>query len=452
MDVMTFRASIVQTILDYSLWDFRSRLILAVSGGCDSMVMLDVMRFLAPDPMRQLAVVHVDHGVRHVSADDAAFVEQETAGAGIPFTSIRLRRSDPPRGISAEQHWRTERYRVLHTMRAQSGAVAIATAHTATDHLETVLMRLITGTGPRGFLGIRANRNDGIIRPLLRVTRDEVAGFAASTGIRWRDDSSNRDTSKPRNAIRTHVIPVLRHINPEADRNAVHSSTMLANEDTLLSNLAMDLLARSNWNRAMPVMLDAAVFGEAPESLVNRCAAALYDSIGSRDDYRVETSHIRALSYCLTGSRPFCPLPEGGRAWYKDGKILLVPGVCREDLFREIALPVTGSFRIGAYSITACGISDNQSTSAIPEGGGTIRTRRPGDTFRDRRRARTQRLSETFRLHRVPARIRPLLPLLIDQQGRAVWIPDPFRFSEICVPALKKRWIKLTCKPISAIR
>lgn len=452
MHFMTFRASIYQTILDHNLWDFRSRLVLAVSGGCDSMVMLHVLRFLAPDPTRQLAVVHVDHGARRDSADDAEFVEQETIMAGIPFISIRLTQSVPPRGVSAEQYWRTERYRILHGMRIRAGAVAIVTAHTATDHLETVLMRLITGSGPRGFLGIRVIRNDGIIRPLLRVTRDEVVEFAVATGVRWREDSSNLDTSKPRNAIRKHVVPALRMINPEADRNAVRSSAMLASEDALLSSQSLNLLARSNWNHAMPVMLDAAVFRTVPDTLANRCAAALYDSIGSQEEFRVETAHIQALANCLTGLRLSCPLPGGGRAWFKDGKILLVPGVCREDLLRELALPVEGSFRIGAYLIGACGISAVENTGRLPAACGFIRTRRPGDRFREESGARTHCLSEIFRVRRIPARIRSMLPLIIDQDGQVVWIPDPFHVSETCVQTLKNRWIKLTCKPISAIR
>lgn len=449
---MTFRAAILKTILDYKLWDFQSRLILAVSGGRDSMAMFHAIRFLTPDPAHQLVTVHIDHAVRPESAEDAEFVEQASIDAGIPFVGIRLKNSRPPKGVSAEQHWRVERYKILHDMCAKTGAVAIATAHTATDHVETILMRMVTGAGPRGFLGIRLVRKDGVIRPLLHVTREEVTAFADKQKICWREDSSNRDISRPRNAIRKNILPTLKQINQEAERNVVHSSMLLADEDLFLSDYALKILARSNWNNALPALLDLSAFEDGPNVIIRRCAAALYSSFGPQHNFRVTETHLQALAECLTGNRSFCPLPGGGKAIVKNRTLLMLPGVCHTDRFREIRLLEEGTFRIGAYSVTISHHSDgNFETEKMNLTNASIRTRRSNDRFKHPN-TRTERLSEIFRSRRIPLEIRPLLPLIVDQHDEVVWSADPFRISEIGVCLHKNRWIKLTCKPISAIR
>ena len=450
---MTFRATILKTLIDYHLWDFQSRLILAVSGGCDSMAMFHVLRLLAPNPTHQLVTAHIDHAVRKESADDAEFVEQTSIAAGIPFICIRLKNPDPPQGVSAEQYWRTERYKILHNIRTKTSAVAIATAHTATDHIETILMRLVTGAGPRGFLGIRLARTDGIIRPLLHVTRDEVKAFTDRHAIRWTEDISNKDISRPRNAIRKQVLPALRRINREAERNAVRSSILLANEDSFLSRQALDLLARSNWNDALPAMLDRNVFSGEPDVIVKRCATALNHSTGSRYTYRINETHIQALTDCLNGNRPFCPLPGSGKAIVKGHKILLLPGVSQADRLRIKELNGEGTFQIGAYSITvAFSPKNDHESDEILLANMFIRTRRPNDIFKDIDSSRSERLSEIFRRRRIPTEIRSLLPLIVNSDGEVIWISDPFCISEVSVCIDKNRCLKLTCKPISAIR
>jgi len=208
-----------------------SSVLLAVSGGQDSVGMLTILRELAPKLKLRLSVAHVNHLLRGAESDsDETFVSELAASAGLPFFVERV----DPAALSAREKRSVEdaarelRYEALERMRVQARSDLIATAHTADDNAETVLFNLARGSGVRGLAGIPVKRGN-IVRPLRCLGREEVARFLAERGVQHRDDSSNLSLNATRNFIRLEIIPRIRDgVNDECVRNIDRASRMLA--------------------------------------------------------------------------------------------------------------------------------------------------------------------------------------------------------------------------------
>ena len=184
---------------------------MAVSGGADSVALLIALRRVAREFDLSVHAAHLHHGLRGREADgDLAFVRALCARLGVPLRAerwdarARMRR----RGLTGQAGLRALRREFLAAAARRAGATAIATAHTADDQLETVLMRLLRGAGLAGLAGMRPRRG-GWIKPLLEGTRAEIEADLRAAGEPWRDDRSNADRAYLRNRVRHDVIPAL---------------------------------------------------------------------------------------------------------------------------------------------------------------------------------------------------------------------------------------------------
>src|SRR5262245_7657430 len=182
--------------------------LVAVSGGPDSVALLDVLAELAPRLDVRLAVAHVHHGLRAEADADAevARAHAERLGLACFLERVSVRTAPPWEGLEAEA--RRARLAALEARARAIGADRIATGHTADDQAETVLMRLLDGAGPRGLAGIAFVR-DRLIRPLLASRRADVVAHLGRRGLAWAEDASNRDPRIRRNRIRHEVLPYL---------------------------------------------------------------------------------------------------------------------------------------------------------------------------------------------------------------------------------------------------
>lgn len=188
-------------------------ILLAVSGGIDSMVMLQLFSGVAEHRSLRLAVVHANHTLRGAESDaDEEFVRRAAERLGLPFFTSRLATKEAARStrVSRQLAARRLRYAWFDQVRTSVGADAVATAHNANDNAETVLLNIMRGTGIRGLAGIPPQRNTGrIIRPLLFATRSEIEQYARSAGVKFREDSSNRSLKYARNELRLRILPML---------------------------------------------------------------------------------------------------------------------------------------------------------------------------------------------------------------------------------------------------
>ncbi|MBI1847574.1 MAG: tRNA lysidine(34) synthetase TilS [Candidatus Rokubacteria bacterium] len=181
------------------------RVVVAVSGGADSVALLHVLHALASELDLTLSVAHVDHRLREDSGDDAAFVRALGARLGVPVEVVAV---DVARRGSLEDAARRARYAALAAAAARAGATRIAVGHTADDQAETLLLRLLEGAGPRGLAGIPPVRGR-IVRPLIACLRRDLVAMLAAVGEGWREDPSNRDLKFARNRVRHEVLPLL---------------------------------------------------------------------------------------------------------------------------------------------------------------------------------------------------------------------------------------------------
>lgn len=192
--------------------------VVAVSGGVDSVVLLDM---LAARPDLMLTVAHFDHGIREDSHEDREYVRQLAASYGLPYVYCQGRLGAQVSEATA----RAARYKFLHTTRQHRGADAIITAHHQDDVLETIILNLLRGTGRKGLSSLQSG--DVVFRPLLEVPKKELLRYASEQGLHWREDSTNSDVRYLRNYIRHYLLPRF----AEADRERLlelsrHTATL----------------------------------------------------------------------------------------------------------------------------------------------------------------------------------------------------------------------------------
>ncbi len=187
-------------------------LVVAVSGGLDSVVLLNALHNLSGRINYKINVVHINHGVRGTESDrDEKFVKEFAKSLGVPVTSKKLTNTDFK---SSENNLRQLRYHILIAAKNKLKASAIVTAHHRDDLIETRLMRLLQGTGIHGLKSMTLLSSEGVMRPLLEMSRRDIEIYAKKTKLHWRNDSTNSDTSKLRNWIRRNWLSRLRMDHP----------------------------------------------------------------------------------------------------------------------------------------------------------------------------------------------------------------------------------------------
>ncbi len=202
----------------HGLFTEGDRLLLSLSAGKDSMFLLHVISELRGAMGIEAGIFHLNHGMRGVESDrDGEFVRAmgERHGMDSHVCSHDFKR-ERRAGLSFEEDARNVRYRLLHRIAMENRYSVMATAHSMDDQVETVLMRLVTGTGIHGLQGIPPKRG-AIVRPLLAVSSEEIYDYLKVHGLEWREDASNEDTAYARNYIRNRILPVIREKFPMAD-------------------------------------------------------------------------------------------------------------------------------------------------------------------------------------------------------------------------------------------
>jgi len=194
-----------------------AKYVVAVSGGVDSMVLLDM---LAREDKLELIVAHYDHGIRNDSSEDRKLVELVARRKGLKFEY-----EEGHLGVeTSEAEARKARYDFLRRMKNKHKANYIVTAHHLDDALETLLINLIRGTGRRGVL----KETNEIKRPLLKMTKSEIVDYAKTHKLKWREDSTNKDNRYLRNYVRNELIPSMKEQDPEAIPYLMDSNTSLS--------------------------------------------------------------------------------------------------------------------------------------------------------------------------------------------------------------------------------
>jgi tRNA(Ile)-lysidine synthase len=287
-----------RTIARYAMLAPGDRVLVAVSGGPDSVALLGALEMVARRCRIQLRAAHFNHRLRGAESErDQAGAVAVAARLGVPCvtgTSAALA------GANLEARAREQRYAFLTEVAAAQRCTKIATGHTLDDQAETVLMRLLRGTGWDGLAGIHAERDGRIIRPLIECSREQVLAFLQERGLPFCEDSSNDDRRFLRNRVRHEVLPLLRAINPEVHRHLAATAHILAAEGRVLDEVLRTVLwTAEDTNEALTI----AALHATPQGLEPRLVRAwLRRQRGSLTG--LGAAHVQAIVDLARGARP----------------------------------------------------------------------------------------------------------------------------------------------------
>lgn len=412
-------SALARAVRESSLIAEGSRGIVLVSGGADSAAtaaaLVEVLGAHA------VSGLHLNYGLRDDSDRDEETVRELGARLGI---DIEVERPELGEGnVQAEA--REARYRAADRLRRARGADWIATGHTRTDLAETVLYRLATSPGRRALLGLRPRRGP-VVRPLLRLDREQVRRLVSEVGLPFRDDPTNAEPLYARNRIRNEVLPVLREIGPGAEATIAETQAELAEEGEALERAADDVLAHSGADAAGAIGRDAlaslhpAIRRLVLRRLAERAAGAAVALGRSRAD-----QIWRLLSEPEGG---VVELGGGVEARIEGGHVRFTIGPAGEPTSVTLSLP--GVCRFGSWEVRA------ELSSRMPAAEGAdlavldpavlgeplvVRSWREGDRMRPLGLGGSKSLQDLFTDRKVPRSLRRSLPVVISD-GRIVWI------------------------------
>ncbi|WP_066836933.1 tRNA lysidine(34) synthetase TilS [Rufibacter ruber] len=257
----------VQHYIDsHQLLSPTTKILAAVSGGLDSVVLADVLHRLKVP----FAVLHCNFGLRGEESDaDELFVRKLAKQYGVPFYSEQFQTEAfaQQEGISIQMAARSLRYAWFEQMRTQLGYDAIATAHHKSDALETVLLNLVRGTGLAGLHGILP-QNGHLIRPLLALTKDDLYDWLTSKRLAWREDSSNESRKYARNLVRHEVVPVLKQLNPNLEETFTQTLERLQGAEAVFLASFQEIRAKTQRTENGTTYLSIAPLQQSPAPVV----------------------------------------------------------------------------------------------------------------------------------------------------------------------------------------
>lgn len=377
-------------IRQQNLMEHGDSVTVAFSGGPDSVALLFALYLLKEKLGIHLSAAHFNHLYRGEEGyRDENHVRDFCERFEIPLTVGRGEVIVGKKGLEAAA--RDARYAFLRGLPGK-----IATAHTADDNAETVLLHLVRGTGLKGLGGIPPV-NGNVIRPLLSVTQQEVEDFCAEWSLDYVTDSTNPTDKFLRNRLRHHVLPLLRQENPQFAVNASAMALRLRQDEDCLSQLS-----------AMETM-DVARLREMHPALRSRCLESFLKRSGVREP---EASHI-----AQTESLVYSPKPSAFARF--PGNVTIGRNYGRLEVRREgetlpsVELEVPGSVLWGDYRITAS--LDGEGMPVYPTGPITVRSRQTGDEIR--LSGGSKSLKKLFIDRKIPAAQRDRIPVLCDETG-----------------------------------
>ena len=460
-------ARALRTIRKHDLFARGARVLVALSGGPDSVALLHLLRALELRGQLQLAGVgHFNHLLRGAeSDDDEAFCRELAAAGGLAFEAGRADVSSAARrtGRSVEDTARTLRYGFLREAADRLRADVIAVGHTRDDQAETFLLRLIRGAGARGLGGIRP-RAGRVVRPLLEIGRSELRDYAARHALAFREDASNADVSIPRNRVRHELLPLLGTYSPRIVHVLAGAAAQAQADEAYLSARATDLADSIVSRDECGVAVDAVALAALPPALASRVARLALEAVA--DGRFIGYGQIARLLGLLNAPAGASVSLPGATATRRGGCIRLgSPGQPPFTNSFRFPLSIPGEVACGGWSVSAQPLASSAGMDLPPARGGAavvaagplayplaVRTRRRGDRFRPfGMGGRGRKLQDFFVDRKVPRADRDELPLVVDGRDRIVWIAGQGIAEDFRVTAPEQAVILLKARRLGGV-
>ncbi len=425
-----------KTVSRYNMIAAGDSLLVACSGGADSTALVYLLLELRRETPFKLRLAHFNHRLRPAADGDERFVRAEARKLGLPLAVERrdVKAYARSKKLNLEEAARILRYGFLERAAARAEATRIATGHTLNDQAETLLIRLLRGTGPRGLAGIHPVMKGRIIRPLIEISRTDIEAFCRRKKLLFRTDETNRDRRFLRNKIRLGLIPYLeRYYESDIVSKLGRLALILQDEEAGLEKMTQELHAGLTILKDSRLCLDARNLAKLPRGMARRVVRAyLEDQKGNLR--RISFEDVEAVinlgeSRELTLPDKLCLRREGGFIFLKkktgpkapssylwDGRNPLhVPEAGMTFTIEEMKRPNQTSWPFDDRS-RCYGDAGKLSFPLL------VRPRRQGDRYQPLGSPGRKKLKEILRAKMIPLSDRDRLPVFCSD-GNIVWIP-----------------------------
>lgn len=438
-------------------------IVCAVSGGPDSMALLHALHAIGGRRSLAVTAAHMNHGFRPLEAErEAELAASYCAAIGVPFV---YGQADVParareRGDNAQAAARELRYRFLTDTAVACGARAVALAHHADDQAETVLMNVVRGSGLSGLSGMPfIRKSDGLelIRPLLRISKEELVAYCRLHAVPFAVDSSNLQRKYTRNRIRLDAMPQLLSINPRLTQSLNRLADIVREEDALIERLcearAQEIVAFSERS----CRLSRIAFVAEPTALQRRLIKLILNYVAG-DARFPDFSMIESFRTAINGNFPPSLVVEagGGIRLKRTYDSIVITAEADE------AAPATEAADAAAQSRIAVHFEDNPRVKA-PAGRNealfdaehvslplTVRTRRDGDRIEPYGLNGSKKVKDMFIDLKISPALRDRIPVVVDALGRLLWVAGVRRSRHAPVTAATRRIVRLSYEPVDS--
>lgn len=434
-----------RTIREHRLFQPDDTIVVAISGGADSTALLNLLTRL-PGYTLRLVAAHLNHCLRGVESDaDQEFCRKMAARYSIPFRSKRVdvRKFASENRLNLEDAGRRARILFLDEICSEYGAGAVALAHHADDQAETILMRLLRGSGMAGLSGMAYRNDRDYVRPLLEISRSEIEQYLRRAGLSWREDASNSDTTYLRNRIRHELLPDLEKYNPAIRSSLAATASLLSDDEALLAELteqAFTKLCRTGEGETVCSVAQLRILNPALRRRVLR--RAFVQLTGSLD--RVARNHILAICSMIESDRPNARLSLPQRVTilkeYDRLSFRLTAGT-DQDAAPNLIITEPGYYRLPTGALTVQISEPPADFKTVPAGTAyfsldkvpfpwQLRTFHPGDRIIPFGMSGRKKVKDIFIARKIALSERKRIPLLFCGAD-LIWIAD-LGVSELC--------------------
>ncbi len=449
-----------KTISDYRMLAPGDLCIVAVSGGPDSVCLLHILYELRQELEIGLVVAHFNHGLRGTEDEaETQFVREIASSMALPFETEKASSLLEGGPSSIEERARNARYAFLEKLRDRLHAQKIAIGHHLDDQAETVLMRLLRGSGPSGLTGIPPCRGNTIIRPLIDLKREDIESYLKARNLPYVTDSSNLQTNYLRNKIRLELLPLLHEYQPRLTEHLGQLAHILRGENEYLEDQAEDWVVRhTEENGKGDFLIPIGPLTDLPSPIRNRVVRHLLKKAG-KNLRSIDRGHIESVVMLAKSrnSQGTLNLPNGLAVKRIYDKLAFTAGETERP--REFHYQLDG---LGTYDLEAIGrsitlvemerdvdlnVQDHQWTAYLDadkiQYPLILRNFEPGDRFVPLGMRGHKKVKDFFIDLKIPSEARAMTPLLLSRDA-LVWVCGLRIDDRFKVTSKTKRILKIT--------
>lgn len=458
---------LLQTIQRERLIEHGDKVLVAFSGGPDSSCLLHMLESLREDLGITIYCAHLNHRIRGVDAHrDALHAYRWSSEQGIPcfLSSRNVPEYATEHRLSLEEAAREVRYSFLLDLKAKLEVDKIAVAHNLDDQAETVLMRILRGTGINGLKGMAYRRKDGVIRPLMDITRSEIEAYCAEHQLSTVTDRTNQQTEYTRNKIRLQLIPLLEEqYSPNIKEILMRMANGVREDSDYIDTIASGLFEELAFlQEDYAVRFEIEALDSVPKSILKRLIRLSYKRLtGSIDG--LEAIHLEEAIKIITHERTDASvnLPKGITA-EKKGFSFYISKRAIENLSMsfEYELPLNETVEIKELGITVetktmskerCKLLPTRANARAfdidkIDGALMIRSRRAGDKMRPVGLGGSKKLKDIFIDKKIPREQRDSIPIVSDSK-KIIWVVGHEMGEEAKIEEATKEVVRIVVRP-----